>query len=198
MAKRTCYKLFKNLLKYIHCVPGLVSRRTKNRTQPPLVGGRRVVFLFEVSSGKIALSEPNIFQVVLLKHMMFDIVHVCPPLNTRVRIQKKKITQMFFCLFLTSLYPSFFHLLFFFWNLIGTYCPCYTPRIQICLSKAAWKVFCVFVQCKICPPSSASLLTLHYSSDFCLKVSLLDVQREVDTLFPLSVSHLQRVLCVWF
>lgn len=63
MAKRTCYKLFKNLRKYIHCVFLGSSARQTNKKNPTR-WSRRVILLFEVSSAKITLLEPIIFQLV--------------------------------------------------------------------------------------------------------------------------------------
>lgn len=109
MGKRTCYKLFKNLRKYIHCVPGLACHRTKNRTQPPLVGGRHVTcrFLLEVSSGKITLLEPIIFQLVTFEtHDVRYCTCLAPTKYTSENTKKKDNTDAFFCLFLTSFYLS--------------------------------------------------------------------------------------------
>lgn len=113
MAKRTCYKLFKNLRKYIHCVPGLACHRTKNRTQPPLVGGRHVTcrFLLEVSSGKITLLEPIIFQLVTFETHDVRYCTCLAPTKYTSENTKKKITQMLFLSFsnvFLSVRPSLF------------------------------------------------------------------------------------------
>ncbi len=196
MAKRTCYKLFKNLRKYIHCVPGLVCRQTKNWTQPPLVGGRHVTwrFLVEVSSGKITLLEPIIFQMVTFETHDVRYCTCLPPTKyTSENTKKKKITDVF-CLFLTSFCPS---VLPCFKILLAHIVPARLLESRYVFPRLHEKSlhFCSVQNMStfIRVPTNAS-----YSSDFCLKVSLLDIQREVDTLFPLSVSHLQRVLCVWF
>ncbi len=98
MAERTCYKLFKNLRKYLHCVPGLVCRRTKNPTQPPLVGGRHVAcrFLVEVSSGEITLLEPIIFQLFTFEtHDVWYCTCLPPTTYTSENTKKKDNTDVF-------------------------------------------------------------------------------------------------------
>lgn len=66
-------------------------------------------------------------------------------------------------------------------------------RTQICLAKAACSGFHFFpvqyMSCFFIP----MFLWLH----LCLEVSLLDIKWKVYTFFPLSRSHLQRVLGVW-
>lgn len=162
MAKRTCYKLFKNLLKYIYIV-FLGSSPAEQKTKP----SRRS--WVDVTSCRFSLWglvwKDSAFGTECFPSGTFEThdVWYCtclPPTKYTSENTKKKDNTDVFCLFLTSFYPSFFLVYFFFEILLAHIVPAILLESRYVFPRLHEESSAFFDQCKICPPSSASNASL--------------------------------------